>query len=136
TGVARLSAGRIADLCSVDLVRGDDVHRVAVSHVDPETERGFAAMAKDYTPPPGRDHPVLRVARTRQAELHADISDEMYRQAARDEKHFNLLCSLGVKSMIVVTLVAHGEGLGTMTLARTTHQIHYTAADVEIAQEC
>jgi PAS domain S-box-containing protein len=133
--VARLVVGGLADLCSIDMVEDGLVRRVALAHVDPKKQRVFEAMDPLYRPDPKSRHPVLRVTKTRRSELVNGVSDGTLREAARDEKHLKALLSLGVRSAMVVPLVAGRRTLGAVTVVSTRPGRSYDVADLALAEE-
>ena len=133
--VARLVVAGLADLCSIDMVEDGIVRRVALAHVDPKKQKVFEAMDPVYRPDPKSRHPVLRVTRSRRSELVNDLSDETLKEAARDEKHLDGLRALGVRSAMVVPLIAGPRTLGAVTIVSTESGHNYDQADLALAEE-
>ena len=63
--LADLAASEIADWCAVHLIRGDDVHQVAVAHSDPAKVAFVAQLEQRYPPDPEADGGAIQVSRTR-----------------------------------------------------------------------
>jgi signal transduction histidine kinase len=55
--------------------------------------------------------------------------------AARDATHLELLRKLGLRSAILVPLIARGHTIGVVTLASTRPERHYESADLEMTME-
>lgn len=129
--VARMLAGKIADICSIDFLQGDQVRRLAIAHVDKGVEERFLALPPTF--PAGPNHPIVRVATSRQPVLTSRPDDELA-AAARDEQHLHLLKSLGLKSVLIVPLVVGGRSLGTLTLGCVSSEA-LDREDLEFAEE-
>lgn len=134
--VARLAVPSFADWCGVDIVReGGRIERLASEHVD----RRKAAVAREMSRrfPPDRDAPrgVPMVLRTGRAELHTEINDAALSAAACDEEHLKILRELGLRSAIIVPLIARGKTLGALTFALDQPSRRYGPEDLELARD-
>jgi signal transduction histidine kinase len=67
--------------------------------------------------------------------LYTEIPQEMVEAGARDEEHLRIIRELGIKSAIVVPLIAHGRTLGALTLVASESGRRYGQADLEFAIE-
>jgi PAS domain S-box-containing protein len=135
TELARLTAGTIADWCVIDLVELDGrLHRVAVAHVDPS--RADLARALQLRYPPGADGPVTlkAVLASGRPQLLPTVSAEEVEARARTPEHLRLLRGLGVRSLMVLPLVASARVVGAITLVRAAGE-SYTEDDLRVAQE-
>ena len=133
--VARLAAGSLADLCTVDLEDDDgSIRRVAVAHRDP----GMQALADElrrFPPPPGSASPVAIALRSGRTEVVRSIDDAHFQRTARGPEHMALLRRLEVRSTLAVPLVARGRTLGVVSLLATGEPRQYTPDDVALAEE-
>ena len=68
--------------------------------------------------PPGLDEPggLATVLRTGEANLVAEIDDEMLRALARDDHHFAALRELDIAAGLTAPLVVRGRVIGALTL--------------------
>src|SRR5262249_24199481 len=135
TELARLAAGTIADWCVIDLVELDGrLHRVAVAHVDPSREELANALQVRY--PPGPDGPATlkAVLASGRPELLPTVSAEDVEARARTPEHLRLLRRLGIRSLMVLPLVASARVVGAITLVRAGGP-SYTEDDLQVAQE-
>lgn len=134
--LAHIVVPEFADWCAVDIV-GDDgkVKQLAVAHADPDKVRWAYELNKRYPPDPTAPTGVYKVLRTGTPELYSEISDEMIEAAARDDEHLRISRELGLKSAIVVPLIAHGRTLGALTLVTSESGRRYGQADLEFAME-
>jgi PAS domain S-box-containing protein len=134
--VARLAVPRLADWCSVDLLEPDgSIHSVAVAHVDPEK----IALAREYRlrfpPKPDRPRGAFQAVRTGEPYLIHEISDEELRRNLADPEELSLGRQLGIRSIMVVPLVARGRGLGAVTFASAESGRLFGPPDLELAED-
>jgi signal transduction histidine kinase/CheY-like chemotaxis protein len=134
--VAKLAVPLIADWCTVDIVddRGD-LQRLGVAHVDPDKVEMVRGLQKQYSE--NRDSPgtVSRVIRSGRPVMTAQVTDEMLVARACNEEHLRVLRSLGVRSVMVVPLVAHGHTFGALSFVTAESGRQYTDADFQFAQD-
>jgi signal transduction histidine kinase len=131
-GVARAAIPELADWCAVDLLRAGEtgsLSRVAVAHVDPAREAATRELALLYTPSPVALEGVPRVLRTRSPEVIHGVAE------AADSEHVELLRHLGMRSSIVLPLVARERLLGALSLASTAEARYCDMDDVELAED-
>jgi signal transduction histidine kinase/PAS domain-containing protein len=134
--LAHVIVPEFADWCAVDIVEDDGkVRQLAVAHSDPDKVRWAYELNKRYPPDPTAPTGVHNVLRTGAPELYPEISDEMLEAGARDEDHLRISRELGLKSAIVVPLIAHGRTLGAITLVTAESGRRYGEADLEFAME-
>jgi PAS domain S-box-containing protein len=135
TGLARLTAGALADWCVIDLVDDDgEVRRVAVVHADAAREPAAAAFRQQCPAVVDDPETVMRVLDTGEAVLLPEVSDRDLERRARGAEHLRLLRALGMCSVMVVPFVARGRTLGAMTLVRAAGA-PYAAADLAAARQ-
>jgi PAS domain S-box-containing protein len=134
--VARLAVPTLADWCAVDIV-GDDgsLERLAVEHPDLEKVELVYKIEERYPPDPDAPGGVHEAIRTGESQMMSEIPAELIDQAARDEEHGEMLRKLGLRSYMVVPLVARGKILGAMSFVTAESGRIYREADLELAQE-
>ena len=133
--VAQLAVGVLCDLCVVDLL--DDsgaVRRVAAVHRDPAMQP-VAERLRRFPPRRGAGATARRVIETGRTIVVPEIDEPRIRGMAVDEEHLGLLRLLGVRSSMVVPLVARGRTLGSMSLVSTVAPRAYAPEDVALAEE-
>ena len=134
--VARLAVPTLADWCTVHIVEEDGVpRRLAVEHADPEKFRLARELERRYPPDPDSPRGLYNVLRTREPEMVATIPGELVEQVARDERHRKLLVGLGLRSYMVVPLVARGRVLGAISFISAESGRRYGEADLRLAEE-
>ena len=135
--VARLAVPQLADWCGVSMPddRGTMIRSVAVAHVDPEKVR----FARDYTAryPVRADAPTgtALVIRTGRPELVVDIPDELLQQAITDPEQLELIRTIGMRSVMIVPMVAGGRTIGALSFVNAESRRSFTRADLEVAEE-
>jgi PAS domain S-box-containing protein len=134
--VARLAVPTLADWCAVDIVEEDGVpRRLAVEHPDPEKIRLAYELERRYPPDPDAPRGLYKVLRTGEPEMMAEIPEELVEQAARDERHRELLIRLELRSYMVVPLVTRGRTLGAISFISAESGRRYGEADLRLAEE-
>lgn len=115
--VAELAVPTIADWCAVDLLdEQGDRQSVAVAHPDP-ARLALAEELRAYRPDRLDPEDGLGlVFRTGQPVLYPEVSEEMLAQTATDERHLELLKTVGFRSGMIVPIRLGGRTLGAMTL--------------------
>lgn len=133
--VAHLAVPRLADWCAVDVIENDKLVSVAVAHVDPRKVELAKTFRLRYPTDPNAPSGAPNVARTGKAELYSDIPDELLAASARDQEHLRIMRDLGLRSAIVVPLIARGRSLGTFTLVAAESNRRFLADDLALAEE-
>lgn len=134
--VARLAVPHIADWCAIDLLFEDGrIEAVAIAHVDPAKVAWAHELRERYPIDPNAPAGAPEVIRTGKAEFYPDIPDELLQQVAKNEEELQLLRSVGYRSVMIVPLEARGRVFGALTFVATESRIHFTAADLAMAQD-
>ena len=123
--VTRLAVPRLADACIVNVLGGNELHGVAVAHVDPARAADLEQRCIEHPLDPGGKHPGAEVIRTGMpvflegnAPQLPDLLDI-----------FHSAPSAG----IILPLTARGQLLGVMSLYRESSA--YVENDVFLAEE-
>ncbi|MBN3896729.1 MAG: AAA family ATPase [Nostoc sp. NOS(2021)] len=134
--VANLVVPYFADWCGVDLLQDNQsINRVAVAHRDPEKVKLGWQLYQLY--PRKLDAPggVPEVLRTGQAEMVAEISDAALAAAIPDPEHLWILRELGLKSCIILPLMARGRIFGAISFVTAESERRYSTADLSLAED-
>ncbi|CAN5854021.1 hypothetical protein BH23GEM6_BH23GEM6_23750 [soil metagenome] len=134
--VARLALPSLADWCAVDLL--DDsgrIKRLVVEHHDPGAAESARELERHYPPLLTNRLGVGNVLRTGVSELYQHISDEMAGEVAQDDRHLNLMRTLGLESVMVVPLRARERTLGALVFAVGDAERAYGPRQLAIAEE-
>jgi PAS domain S-box-containing protein len=138
--VARLAVPAVADWCVIDIVdhEGDSPRRVAVWHRDPEKRELAAELEARFPPDPDAAHGVSQVIRTRQPEIVSELTEEQLaaagRATGRGEEYGRLIRSLGLRSYIIVPLIAGERTLGAITLVAAESGRNFGPQELTIAE--
>jgi PAS domain S-box-containing protein len=126
----------LADWCVVHIKEEDgSVRQLAVAHVDPSKLALATQLGERYPADPHAQQGPWEVLRTGRSELYPEISDQFLTEVARDDEHLAILRSLGLRSTIVVPLVAGGKRLGAMTLVVSESARRYGQEDLTFAED-
>ena len=136
TSVARLAVPRLADWCVVDVVEEDgSLKQLAAEHEDPEKVALARRLQERYPPDPDAPYGAHHVVRTGEPELIPEIPESSLDDAARDEAHRALLRELGLRSYMIVPLVARGRMLGAISFVAAESGRRYGEEDLELAED-
>jgi PAS domain S-box-containing protein len=134
--VAELVVPDVADWCAVDLAGADrERQTVAVAHVDPE-RLSLAEALRSYMPDrldPERG--LGRVLHTGEPLLYREISDELLRMSAIDDRHLDLLRAIGFRSVLIVPMRIGDRTLGAMTLVSSESGRMLDEFDLGLAEQ-
>jgi two-component sensor histidine kinase/CheY-like chemotaxis protein len=134
--VARLAVSRLADWCTVDVLREDGtIDRLAVAHTDPAMEPWALDLFRKYPPDPHSAHPVPQILASGQSFLASDITEQDLATVAHDEAHLEILKSLGFRSYMGLPIIARGRTLGVISFVAAESGRMYTPQDVRLAEE-
>jgi PAS domain S-box-containing protein len=134
--VARLVVPHIADWCAIDIVAANgELQRLALAHVDPAKERLVAEIEERYPSERDRESGPLKALRTRTSELMREIPRELLEQAAQDDEHMRLIDELGLRSAMIVPLLARDRAIGTVTLASAESGRRFDENDLALAED-
>lgn len=131
--VANLAVPYFADWSAVDVLEDGSLRRLAVSHQDLAKLELANELSRTYPVNLAEDEGVAAVLRTGKPQIVSDITDEMLIAGARDEKHLELIRSLGLKSYICVPLIVGNESFGVLTFATAESGRKYGESDLTMA---
>jgi PAS domain S-box-containing protein len=133
--VAELAVPRLADWCVIDLLEEDGtVRRVAVACADATKQPLAEELRRSYPAHPDRAEGTSKVLRTGMSEL-ASVTEDWLDAIAPDERQREILAGLGLRSNILVPLIARGRTLGVLTLATAESGRIYREEDVRLAEQ-
>jgi PAS domain S-box-containing protein len=129
--LARLAVPTLGDWCAIEMVDGESTKLVAVAHADPAKVAFAWERREKLAREPDRKTAVLEAIRTGKPALYADIPDEMLAAAARSDEELQLYRHLGLRSAMVVPLIARDAPIGAMTLVWAESERRYSEADLD-----
>ncbi len=136
SSVACLAVPFLADWCVVHVIEADGaVHQLALAHTESlRSELAARLQSDDLAGAQGPHAVIQKVLRTSRSEFFPVIYRSM-----DGPREFNdelvPLHELGLESLMVVPLVAHGRTLGTMSFAWVNPERRYSAADLALAED-
>ncbi len=123
------------DWCVVDVLHDDGaLETVTVAHADPAKVEHARRLRREY--PSRLDAPtgVGYVVRTGES-LCLNIDEHKLESVAADQRHLELLRELGLRSAVVVPLVARGGTLGALMLVTAETAREYHRGDLPNVQD-
>jgi len=133
--VAAAFVPRFADWGFIHLVDEAGIpRRVKVAHADP-ARADLAARFRSVAPGPGWATLTAQSIRDGAPRLVRDVSEEMLRWAAHDERHLAALQALAPHSMLVLPLQARDRVIGGVTLMRAAQPARFVEDDLVAAQK-
>ncbi len=134
--VASLTVPEFADWAAIDLLDSDGtLRRVAVKHTDPSKHEEAHELARRYPARLDDSGGVGYCTRTGETRWSREIPDASLAVVAHDADHLAIMRSLGLRSVIVVPLVAHGRRVGAMSFVSAVSGRLYEVEDVAFAEE-
>jgi PAS domain S-box-containing protein len=136
SNVARLAVPTLADWCAIDVMEEDGtVERLAVEHSDPEKVTLAYELQEWYPSNPETPRGVGKVLKTGEPDMMAEIPEELLDQAAMNVEHRTIMRELGLRSYMVVPMVARGRSHGAITLVSAESGRRYEETDLRLAEE-
>ena len=124
-----------ADWIAVDILDDKGTsHRIAVAHEDPAKVEMVHALAKRYPPDPSAPRGVAAVLRTGQPDAEFNVSDRILEAAARDPEHLEIIRALGLRSWIVVPILAGEQVLGAISMVAAESGRRFGSDDLAFAE--
>ena len=134
--IAALAVPQLADWCAVELVGSTgEGEQLAVEHVDPAKVQLAWDIRRRFPPKHDAPNGVPNVLRTGKSELYAEVTDEMLVQGAIDEEHLRITRELGLKSALIVPMIASGTTLGAIILVSAESGRRFGTDDLALAEE-
>lgn len=136
SGVVDLAVPYIADWCAVDLVGEDqEIRQVAIAHLDPaKVELGWE-LARRYPENLNSSTSLVQVLRSGKSMLVTEITESDVIAFAQDREKKRIIPELGLKSFIIVPLLARGRILGAITLVTAESGRRYTKSNLTLVED-
>jgi signal transduction histidine kinase len=133
--VAEICVPQLADWCVVDVLEGTaGIHRLAVANVDPQ-KSALAEEMRSRWPPDLESGAIHRMLQERRPVHLADMTPDLLAAAARDDEHLALLRRIGIRSVLVVPMLARGEIVGALSLLQAESERRFGREDIELSEE-
>ena len=134
--IARLLAHELGDWCFVFLkAEPRGIRQVAAMHRDTERQRLAWELLQRYPLDPKRDEGPAATIRDGEPRLYEHVDERLLAAISADEENLRLLERLGMQSVLVVPMAAHGRTFGALTVAAAESGQTYTQEDLDLMQE-
>ena len=134
--VARVALPAPGAWCIVDLVRPDGSwYRLPVAHPDPMKAALVRELDGHWSPAPGDPLGAPLVALSRSATIVDDDIDAVLAVSAHGPDNLRILRALGLGSLLVVPLIAHGRYQGAITFVSPTGAAPFADDDIQLAED-
>ncbi|HWT22602.1 MAG TPA: SpoIIE family protein phosphatase [Solirubrobacteraceae bacterium] len=134
--VADIAVPEIADWCSIRILDADGrLAPVATAHTDPEKQELARELENRYPTDPDHSGGTVAVARTGVPLVVRDMTDDMLVAAIPDPDRVALVRALGLRSLIIMPLVARRRNFGVLTLGTAESARRFGDEDVQLAEE-
>lgn len=131
--IARLAVPILADWSVIYVAdEAGGVRCLEMAHADPEHAPLLAELRRF---PVTAAHPAHTVFANREPVFIADVPDAYVDEVAADAEHAGVLRRLGMRSLIVVPLIAHGRVRGSMGFFRASPSRRHDLDDLALARE-
>ncbi|MCY1078119.1 PAS domain S-box protein [Archangium lansingense] len=132
--LASLVVSHLADYCMVDLLGEDgQLHRLELTARDAERQ-AHLHHSMMYPPHVGNGGVMLQLLDNGVPLAEPDVTPEWLDSVARSAEHRALLEALGMRSVILVPLVARDRKLGIISFAWNRFRPTCTTTDLEVAR--
>lgn len=133
--IAQLAVPRVADFCLVDMANEDgSIERMMVAHEDPAKAEAWREMQRRFPLNPHAQYTIPQAIRTGKSVVYEEITPEKIDAMSNDPEQAATLQKFGLKSSMIVPLVARGRAIGAITLISAESGRRYTAQDVQLAE--
>jgi PAS domain S-box-containing protein len=132
--VAELAVPTLSDWCAIDMLDGDRLERLVITHKDAAALTVATELSAKY-PPSLDDEGVGLVIRTGKPQLHREITAVTAAASSRDPESLRLIRELRLQSAMLVPLSAGRRTFGVMTFASSREGRRFGPADLEFATE-
>nr|MBA2340698.1 GAF domain-containing protein [Pyrinomonadaceae bacterium] len=125
----------LADWCAIDMVDEEGVlRRLAVVHPDPVKVEIARELQESYPPAPDDVGGGSEVLRTGRSAFYPQITDELLATTTKNSEHLQIVRELGLRSAMIVPLVARERALGVITCVMAESNRIYTEHDLAVAE--
>ncbi|MEJ7578010.1 MAG: CHASE3 domain-containing protein [Pyrinomonadaceae bacterium] len=126
----------LADWCVIDMLDEEgSLRRLAVAHLDPAKVEVARELQERYPPTPDGASAVSKVMRAGRSEFYQHITNELLEAITKDAEHLRMIRRLGLRSAMVVPLIARDRTLGAITFVTAESHRVYTEHDLAFAED-
>jgi GAF domain-containing protein len=132
--LTRLCARELSDWAVIDLVEKDHIGRLAAAHRNPAHEPLVRELSQRYPARFGVRGLAMSVIDSGVPKHIPDFAPEDVRRLCEDDRHFEIVQTLGARSALSVPLVVRETRIGALSLGSATPN-HFVDADIELVVE-
>ena len=134
--LAELVVPRMADWAAVDVLdEADNFQRVGVAHVKPGGANLLRELHELYPLRANEGRLRGKVVATLEPIALYDVDDRELRNLARDERHFQMLTQVGIRSAMWVPLIVRERVVGVLSAGYSDPSRRYTPSDLNLMRE-
>lgn len=135
--VAKLAVPMLADWCTVYIMEESTggLRQVAIAHSNPAKVKAAQDLSRRYPPDPSAPIGVPNVMRTGRPEFYPHIDQQRLELASKSPELAEILRKEGLRSGMIVPLVARNRTLGTITLLTAESGRVYDRIDLALAED-
>jgi PAS domain S-box-containing protein len=132
--IAMMAVPYFADWCTVDMVEGGEINRLAVAHQDPSKVELAKELFKRFKPKLDDPTGLPNVVRTGVSEFVPFLPDSVIQESNMDDESKLIFKNLGLNSYMVVPLRSHDKVVGGISFVKDKTRL-YTEKDLIIAED-
>jgi PAS domain S-box-containing protein len=132
--LAQLAVPQIADWCTVDIVVGGAIDRLAMAHSNPDKLAVARRVQQKYPSRVDDPHGLAEVLRTGNSLMVKEVTDAMIVSGAKDPEHLEALRSLSITSVMIVPLRTRQGTIGAISFVSSAPARRFTDADLRFAE--
>lgn len=134
--LAELVVPRMADWAAVDVLDENDLfRRVGVAHVDPGGAELLRELHDRYPLRSNEGRLRGRVVATLEPIALYDVDERELRSLSRDDEHYKMLTSLGIRSAMWVPLIVRDRVVGVLSAGYKDASRKYSPSDLNLMRE-
>ncbi|BCL39246.1 PAS domain-containing protein [Nostoc sp. MS1] len=133
--IAKISVPQLADWCSIEIINEDgSIRRLPIAHLDP-AKADLTQILQQYEPNPGGACLIAKVLQTGEPMLIAEIPDDLLVAGTQNPENLEALKLIGIKSAMILPLIAHERVLGSITFITAESGRSYNETDLALAKD-
>ncbi len=137
--MAHLAVPHLADWLAVDIIQEDgQVRRLVVAHANSsgtELAQQLKEQYPQYRPDLNVTSGIPGVLQTGRSEFYPEVTDSALVGLGRSSEHLRIIREIGMRSIMIVPLVARGRVLGALACAHAESGRIYEQSDLALAEE-
>ena len=116
---ARQMVPTIADWCSVDVLVEGEIKQLGAAHIETPEFRRLSDVRVRSSLSPAALTALAHAIRTGESQFLSEITDAYLVKQARNPEHLEAMRALGVRSAMIIPMIARGQIIGALSMFRT-----------------